>query len=64
MIWQIYETTRLNKLKNNKDVENLGNKKLNHNKDVMWLMENIKKLKEAFDKEIKKPKPSKVMLHR
>ncbi|UWV82765.1 hypothetical protein [Mycoplasmopsis cynos] len=59
MIWQIYETTRLNKLKNNKDVENLGNKKLNHNKDVMWLMENIKKLKEAFDKEIKKPKPSK-----
>ncbi|UWV94055.1 hypothetical protein NW062_01985 [Mycoplasmopsis cynos] len=60
LIWQIYETTRLNKLKNNKDVENLGNKKLNHNKDVMWLMENIKKLKEAFDKEIKKPKPSKV----
>ncbi|WP_322961071.1 hypothetical protein RRG43_00915 [Mycoplasmopsis cynos] len=59
LIWQIYETTRLNKLKNNKDVENLGNKKLNHNKDVMWLMENIKKLKEAFDKEIKKPKPSK-----
>ncbi|WP_322960148.1 hypothetical protein [Mycoplasmopsis cynos] len=59
LIWQIYETTRLDKLKNNKDVENLGNKKLNHNKDVMWLMENIKKLKEAFDKEIKKPKPSK-----
>ncbi|UWV81666.1 hypothetical protein [Mycoplasmopsis cynos] len=64
LIWQIYETTRqkafepkIDALKNidknkkdeyKKKVENIKDKKLNHQKDVDWLLKNIENLKSIF----------------
>ncbi|WAM04290.1 hypothetical protein [Mycoplasmopsis cynos] len=54
LIWQIYETVRIEILPKNNTVEKLNNKQ-KHGKNVKWLLDNIKKLKEVFNSEKKKP---------